>query len=205
MKTLTLEGSKRTDIGKKATKMLRADEKIPCVLYSAKENIHFSLTLAEVRPLVYTPHVYIVELNIDGSKTMAIKQDIQYHPVSDEILHLDFLPVTEDKPVVMEIPVKVSGLAEGVKQGGKLIQEMRYLKVRGIHTKFPDTLDIDVTELVLGKTIQVKELSYENIEILNAPGAVVVAVKLTRAARAAAGEEEAVEAAEEATKDEAAE
>lgn len=188
MKSLVLEGSKRTDLGKKATKALRVNEQIPCVLYSGKENVHFAVTVGAVRPLIFTPNVYIVELNIDGQKVQAIKKDIQYHPVTDEILHIDFLPVAEDKPVVMEIPVKLSGLAAGVKEGGKLIQEMRYLKVRGVYTQFPDTLDIDVTDLVLGKTIQVKDLSYDNIEILNSVGAVVASVKLTRAARAAAGE-----------------
>lgn len=196
MQTLVLEGSKRTDLGKKATRALRVNEQIPCVLYNGKENVHFAVTVAAVRPLIYTPNVYIVELNIDGQKVLAIKKDIQFHPVTDETLHIDFLPVTEDKAIVMEIPVKVQGLAEGVKQGGKLIQEMRYLKVRGVYTKFPDTLDVDVTELVLGKTIQVKDLNFENIEILNSPGAVVAAVKLTRAARAAAGE--AAEGEEEA-------
>lgn len=187
MKTLSVAGSKRTDLGKKATKALRVNEQIPCVLYkNGGENIHFAVTQSAVRPLIYTPHVYIVELNIDGEKVMAIKQDIQFHPVSDEILHIDFLPVSEDKPVVMDIPVVTSGLAVGVSQGGRLMVEMRYLKVRGIYTNLPDTLNIDVTELELGKTIQVKALSFDNIEILNSPNAVVTAVKLTRAARAAA-------------------
>ena len=188
MKALVLEGSKRTDLGKKATKALRVNELIPCVLYSKEGNVHFTVTQSAVRPLIFTPNVYIVELNIDGAKVQAIKKDIQYHPVSDDILHIDFLPVVEDKPVVMEIPVKLNGLAEGVKEGGKLLQEMRYLKVRAAYTQFPDTLDIDVTPLVLGKTIQVKDLAYENLEILNALGTVVASVKLTRAARAAAGE-----------------
>lgn len=194
METLALAGSKRTDLGKKATRALRVNEQIPCVLYRGNDNVHFAVTQADVRPLIFTPNVYIVELSIDGEKVNAIKQDIQYHPVTDEILHIDFLPVTEDKNIVMEIPVKLEGLAEGVKQGGKLMQEMRYLKVAGVYTQFPDTLNVDVTELVLGKTIQVKDLSYDNIEILNSPGAVVAAVKLTRAARAAAGE--AADAAE---------
>ena len=188
MKALVLEGSKRTDLGKKATRALRVSELIPCVLYNGNDNVHFSVTVAAVRPLIYTPNVYIVELNVDGKKVQAIKKDIQYHPVTDEILHIDFLPVSEEKAIVMEIPVKLQGLAEGVKEGGKLMQEMRYLKVRGLYTQFPDTLDIDVTELVLGKTIQVKDLTFENIEILNALGTVVASVKLTRAARAAAGE-----------------
>jgi len=194
MKSLVLDGSKRTDLGKKATKALRVNEQIPCVLYNANGNVHFVVTVAAVRPLIYTPNVYIVELNIDGEKVQAIKKDIQYHPVTDEILHIDFLPVTEAKPVVMEIPVKLVGLAEGVKQGGKLYQEMRYLKVRGVFTQFPDTLEVDVKTLELGKTIQVKELDFANFEVLNAPGTVVAAVRLTRAARAAAGE--ATEAAE---------
>ena len=187
MKTLVLEGSERTDLGKKATRALRVNEQIPCVLYNGSANVHFAVTVSAVRNLIYTPHVYIVELNINGKKISAIKKDIQYHPVTDEILHIDFLPVSEDKPVVMEIPVVLNGLPEGVKQGGKLIQEMRYLKVRGVYSKFPDTLNVDVEALVLGKTIKVKELSYDNIEILNSAVSVVASVKLTRAARAAAG------------------
>lgn len=187
MKTLALAGSKRTEIGKKATKALRVDEKIPCVLYNNEgENVHFVVTKDAVRNLIYTPHVYVVELNVDGDKVMAIKKDIQYHPVTDEILHIDFLPVTEKKPVVMEIPVNVTGLPKGVQQGGRLIVEMRYLKVRGIYTNLPDVLDIDATALELGSTIQVRALSFDNIEILNSPNAVVTSVKLTRAARAAA-------------------
>lgn len=188
MKSLVLEGSKRVDLGKKATRALRLSELIPCVLYNGNENVHFAVTVAAVRPLIYTPNVYIVELNIDGQKVQAIKKDIQFHPVTDEILHIDFLPVAEDKPIVIEIPVKLLGLAEGVKQGGKLIQEMRYLKARAVYTQLPDTLDVDVKKLVLGKTIQVKDLAYENVEILNSLGSVVASVKLTRAARAAAGE-----------------
>jgi large subunit ribosomal protein L25 len=167
---------------------LRVDGKIPCVLYNGSDNVHFTVTISDVRPLIFTPNVYIVELNIDGKKVQAIKKDIQYHPVTDEILHIDFLPVVADKPVVMGIPVKLFGLAEGVKEGGKLIQELRYLKVRAMYTQFPDTLDVDVTALVLGKTIQVKDLAYEGLEILNSLGAVVASVKLTRAARAAAGD-----------------
>lgn len=187
MKTLLVEGSKRADLGKKATKALRVNEQIPCVLYKEDgKNVHFAVTQAAVRGLIYTPNVYIVELSIDGEKSMAIKQDIQFHPVTDEILHIDFLPVSEAKPVVMDIPVVATGLAAGVQQGGRMIVEMRYLKVRGAYTNFPDTLEIDVTALELGKTIQVKALSFENIEILNSPNAVVAAVKLTRAARAAA-------------------
>lgn len=201
MKTFALEGSKRTDLGKKATRALRLEEKVPCVLYGVGENIHFSVTEAALRNLIYTPNVYIVELSIDGTKINAIKKDIQYHPVTDEILHIDFYAVTEDKPVVMDIPVKLFGLAEGVRQGGKLIQEMRYLKVKGAFTQFPDCLEIDVKDLLLGKTIQVKNLSFDNIEILNSPGAVVAAVRLTRAARAAADDDVVEEVAEEASEE----
>jgi large subunit ribosomal protein L25 len=203
MNTLALEGTKRTDLGKKATRAVRVSELIPCVLYNGKENVHFTVTQKAVRPLIFTPHVYIVELNVGGTKVNAIKKDIQYHPVTDEILHIDFLPVNDKKAIVMEIPVKLNGLAAGVKAGGKLIQEMRYLKVAGLYTKFPDTLDIDVSELMLGRTIQVKEMSFDNIEILNAPGAVIAAVRLTRAAQAEAGSEDVLGAAgtEEATEE----
>jgi len=136
--------------------------------------------------MIYSPEVFVVNLDIDGKKTKAIMKALQFHPVSDKVLHIDFLEITEDKPVVVELPVKLEGLAEGVKAGGKLALEMRKLKVKGLYTQIPENIVIDVTELGLGKSIQVAKVSAANLEILNAKNAVVAQVKLTRAARGAA-------------------
>jgi len=186
MQTIQISGEIRNNLGKSATKQIRNNEKVPCVLYGGSENVHFVVDDRNFKELVYSPSVHLVELLIGGKSFKAIKQDIQYHPVSDKILHVDFLAITDDKPITIEIPVKLNGLAEGVKAGGKLQLEMRKLKVKALAKDLPDTLDINIDNLGLGKTIQVKELSFDNLEILNAKNAVVVSVKLTRAARAAA-------------------
>ena len=136
--------------------------------------------------MVYTPHIYVVDLVIDGKKVNAILKDIQFHPVKDTILHVDFYQIDEAKPIVMEVPVQLEGLAEGVKAGGKLALQMRKLKVKALYNAIPERLTIDVTALGLGKTIKVGELHYEGLELINAKEAVVCAVKLTRAARGAA-------------------
>ncbi len=184
MKSFELKGVARQDVGKKAATVVRGQGLIPCVVYGGEDVVHFSVTEESVRGLIYTPNVYVVELVIDGKKITSIMKDIQFHPVSDKVLHIDFIRVSADKPVIVNVPIEVSGFAEGVKAGGKLQTEMRYLKVKGLYSNIPDRLHIDVTTLGLGKTIQVGALSYENIELLNTKNAVVVSVKLTRAARA---------------------
>jgi large subunit ribosomal protein L25 len=186
MKTFDLKGTVRTGLGKKATKAERVSENVPCVLYGGAENTHFTTTVSDIRKLIYTPEVFVVNLDVDGKKCKAIMKALQFHPVSDKVLHIDFLQLTEDKPVIVELPVKLEGLAEGVKAGGKLALEMRNLKVKGLYTQIPENIVIDVTELGLGKSIQVAKVSVPNLEILNAKNAVVAQVKLTRAARGAA-------------------
>ena len=186
MKTFDLKGTVRTDLGKKATKAERVAENVPCVLYGGKENTHFTATVSDIRKLVYSPEVFVVNLDIDGAKCKAIMKALQFHPVSDKVLHLDFLQLDEKKPVIVELPVKLEGLAEGVKAGGKLSLEMRKLKVKGLYTQIPENIVIDVTALGLGKSIQVAKVSVDKLEILNAKNAVVAQVKLTRAARGAA-------------------
>ena len=192
MKSIEIQGSLRTETGKESTKALRKNDSVPCVLYglNTDENgnqvaTHFSVTVEELRKLVYTPHIYVVDLNIDGKVVNAIMKDIQFHPVTDAILHVDFLQINEDKPIVMEVPVRLEGLAEGVKAGGKLNLQIRKLKVKAFYNVIPERLVVDVTSLGLGKTIKVGELHYEGLELLNAKDAVVCAVKLTRAARGA--------------------
>ena len=192
MKSIEIKGSLRTETGKKATRDLRKNNSVPCVLYGLNKDengnqvaTHFTVTNDGLRNLVYTPHIYVVDLNIDGKIVTAIMKDIQFHPVTDNILHVDFLQIDESNPIVMEVPVKLEGLAEGVKAGGKLALQVRKLKVKALYNLIPERLVIDVTKLGLGKTIKVGELNYEGLQILNAKEAVVCAVKLTRAARGA--------------------
>ena len=186
MKVFDLKGTVRTGLGKKATKADRTGDNVPCVLYGGTENVHFTATVSDLRKLIYTPDVFIVNLDVEGKTCKAIMKALQFHPVSDKVLHIDFLEVSETKPIVVEIPVQLNGLAEGVKAGGKLALEMRKLRVKGMYTNFPEKINIDVANLGLGKTIQVGTLTLENLDILNAKNAVVCQVKLTRAARGAA-------------------
>ena len=192
MKSIEIKCSLRTDIGKKATRELRKNNGVPCVLYGVKKDenglpvaTHFYVPTEGLRKLVYTPNIYLVNLDIDGTVVTAIMKDLQFHPVTDAILHVDFLQVEENKAIAMEVPVQLEGLAEGVRAGGKLALQIRKLKVKALYNAIPERLVIDVTPLGLGKTIKVGELGYEGLELLNAKDAVVCAVKLTRAARGA--------------------
>ncbi|EJX00835.1 ribosomal protein L25, Ctc-form [gut metagenome] len=193
MKSIEIKGTARQDLGKKATRELRKNNGVPCVLYGVQKDenglpvaTHFTVPVEGLRNLVYTPHIYSVNLNIDGQTVTAILKDIQFHPVKDNILHVDFYQITEEKPIVMEVPVQLEGLAEGVRAGGKLALQLRKLKVKALYNVIPERLVIDVTNLGLGKTIKVGELNFEGLELMNAKEAVVCAVKLTRAARGAA-------------------
>ena len=188
MKTFELKGEIRNDFCKKAAKTYRSQGLIPCVVYggSNEENLNFLVKSGDVRKLIYTPEVQLVSLDLGSKKMRAIIKEIQFHPVKEEILHIDFLHVFDDVPVVMEIPVQLEGLAEGVRAGGKLSLDMRKLKVKALADKLPEKLVIDVEKLQLGKSIQVGELQFEGLEILNSKNAVVCRVQLTRAARGAA-------------------
>ena len=190
MRSIEIKGTARTIAERsseqaRALKAIRKNNGVPCVLYGGKEIVHFTVPAEGLRNLVYTPHIYVVDLDIDGKKVNAIMKDIQFHPVTDAILHVDFLQINESNPIVMEVPVQMEGLAEGVKAGGKLALQIRKLKVKALYNDIPERLVINVTNLGLGKTIKVGELSYEGLELLNAKEAVVCAVKLTRAARGA--------------------
>ena len=197
MKEINVNGQKRTDTGKKASKLLRKEGLVPCNLYGEKkgengmpEAFAFTASVAELRKAVYTPHVYVVNLNIDGQEHKAIMKELQFHPVTDKLLHVDFYEITETKPIVMEVPIKLNGLAEGVRAGGKLAASVRKLKVRAPYTAIPERLDIDVTNLGLGKTIKVGELSFEGLELVTSPSVVVCQVKMTRSAMSAAAKAE---------------
>lgn len=211
MKVFQLAAQPRTDLGKKASKALRAQNLIPVVLNGgAQVELPYAGTLKpgekiveigngkgiittdivvsqeSVRKLVYTPDIFAIELELNGEKRMAVLKDIQFHPVKDTILHIDLLEVSENKPVVIEVPVKLEGHAEGVKAGGKLTLSMKKLKVRAVYTAIPERLVINVDNLGLGKTMQVGDIHIDGLELVNAKNAVVCAVQLTRAARGAA-------------------
>jgi large subunit ribosomal protein L25 len=200
MKEITLNAQTRTEYGKKASRDLRRAGQIPAVFYGVEKDENglpvaksIKISEKELAKLLYTPNVYIVNLVVDGTPVKAILKDLQCDFVTDRPVHVDFYQITEDKPVVFEIPVKLNGLAEGVRAGGKLALNVRKLAVKALYTQFPDTLDIDVTNLALGKTMKVGELSYEGLEIITSKEVVVCAVSMTRAARAAAAEAEASE------------
>ena len=212
MKTFKLEASPREEVGRKASKILRKQGLIPAVLYgqmpielpyqgtlntgekiveiSNQKGIivtDFTVSLDGLRKLIYTPEIYVVDIDIKGSKQVkAIVKDSQYHPVTDVILHIDFLEVFEDKPIVMEVPLVLEGHAAGVKAGGKLNQSMRKLKVRGLASDIPEILTVNVEHLELGKVIKVGELQFDNIELVNPKNAVICIVKMTRASQSAA-------------------
>lgn len=195
MKEITLNAQARTEYGKKASRDLRRAGMIPAVFYGVEKDekglpVAKSIQISEkeLAKLLYTPNVYIVNLVVDGKPVKAILKDLQCDFVTDRPVHVDFYEITEDKPVVFEIPVKLNGLAEGVRAGGKLVLNVRKLAVKAPYTQFPDTLDIDVTNLALGKSMKVAELSYEGLEIITSKEVVVCAVRMTRAARAAAAE-----------------
>jgi len=185
MQKIEIKAIKRQDLGKKATKKLRKENNVPGVIYGGVENVHFYAADNELRKIIHTPHVYLIEMNVEGKKYDAVIKDLQFHPVGDNLLHVDFLQIFDDKPIVIEIPVQVEGLAEGVKAGGKLHLEQRKLRVKGLAKHLPDVLKIDISGLGLGKTIQVGDLNFPNLEMLNAKNLVIVSVKLTRATRAA--------------------
>ena len=193
MKTISVCGSSRTEVGKRATNALRKEGLVPCCLYGEKKDENgnpvataFSVPVEGLRKLIYTPDIFVVELTIDEKPVKAVMREIQFHPVKDNVLHVDFYEITDEKPIVMAVPVKLEGLAQGVRAGGKLVQLQRRLKVKALYTNIPEKLVIDVTALELGKSIKVGEVSFENLELVTPKEALVCAVKTTRASQAAA-------------------
>lgn len=187
MKTVVIKGQKRETIGKKETKKLRLQEIVPAVLYGVEKPIHFAVPFGELRSLVYTPNVYLVDIDIDGTIYKAMIQDIQWHAVDEQLLHIDFLMIQEGKTIKIDIPVAVTGLAKGIKMGGKLSIILRRLKVKALAKDLPDSITVDVTKLGIGDNIKVGDIKIENVEFLNTKSNVVVAVSITRAAKSAAG------------------
>ncbi len=185
MKSIELKGSLRTETGKKISKKLRNEEQVPAILYGGEAPVVFSVVAKDLKPIIYTPNVFVIKLDVNGTVYNAILKDIQFHPVSDTIIHVDFQQIFDDKKVTIALPVVLTGVAEGARQGGKLMLVTRKLRANGLVKDMPDTLDVDVTDLGLGKTRLVGDLKFENFQIVDPKSTVVAAVKLTRAARGA--------------------
>lgn len=195
MREINVSGKKRAEIGKKASKLQRKEGLIPCNLYGEKkgenglpEAFAFVAPFSELRKAVYTPHIYVVNLNIDGVEHKAVLKELQFHPTTDALLHVDFYEVNETKPITIGIPVKLNGLAQGVRDGGRINLSIRKINVTAPYKNIPEVLDIDVTNLQLGKSIKVAELSFEGLEIATPAEVVVCSVKATRASRSAAAQ-----------------
>ncbi|MCO6024427.1 50S ribosomal protein L25/general stress protein Ctc [Prevotella cerevisiae] len=202
MKEINISGQKRTDLGKKASKELRKQGMVPCNIYGeAKKDgkaiaMAFASPMSELRKIVYTPHIYVVNINIDGEKHTAILKELQFHPVTDTLLHVDFLEVNDQKPITIGIPIELKGLAPGVRDGGRMNLSIRKIDVTAPYQNIPERLIVDVTKLELGKSIKVGQLHYDNIELATGKNVVVCSVKMTRqtttdTAEAAAGTEAA--------------
>ena len=180
MKSLAIEVTKRTAGTKQAVKALRNEGKVPCVLYGGNDIIHFAAPELSFRNLVYTPHVHTIDLNIEGETRQAIMKDIQFHPVTDKILHIDFLELSSDKKVDVDIPLKFSGSPVGVREGGELRTKIRKLKVRALPADLPDEIEIDVSDLKISDAIHVKDIKVKGAEILDLPSKMITAVKVPR-------------------------
>ena len=197
MEAITIEGKLRSDLGKKANKALRRQELIPCELYGGEENVHFTTTNKSLKNIVYTPYFYKADLQIDGKNYEAIIKDIQWHPLTEAILHVDFIELVKGRAVQTEVPVKIIGTPEGVKTGGSLMLKVRKLKVKSLPELLKDKVEVDVSPLLLGQSFMVRDIADTGMEILTAGSIPVASVEIPRALRSmqALEDEEAAEAA----------
>lgn len=186
MQTITISGKARTLVGKKATKVDRNDGNVPCVMYAGNEVVHFTSTISALRPLLFTPNFYKVLVDIDGNVTEALLKDVQQHPVTDDILHLDFIKLIPGNKIYAEIPIKIVGSSPGVKEGGKLLVKVRKLKVRATPETLKDVIEVDISPLKLGQSIKVKDLPDQGFQILNSPSIPLASIEIPRALRSAA-------------------
>jgi large subunit ribosomal protein L25 len=182
MKSITIQGTKRESVGKKSTKALRDAELVPCVVYGGAETLNFSAEERAFKGLVYTPEAHTVSIEVDGQTIPAVLQDIQFHPITDKILHADFYQLADDKPVVMEVPVRITGRAKGVVSGGAMRQTYRKLKIKALPANLPDEIVVDVTPLKIGNKLYVGDIKTSNFTFMHPDNAVVVAVKMSRTA-----------------------
>jgi large subunit ribosomal protein L25 len=185
MKTIEIKGSFRPELGKKSSKNIRKSGGVPCVIYGKEKNIHFHADELSFKNLVYTPEAHLVNLILDGQEFRAILKDIQFHPVTDRILHTDFVQILDDKPVVISVPIKVTGISAGVLAGGKLVIKKRNLKIKGSPEYLPEHLTIDISELNIHDSVKVGNLSYDKIELLDPKSQMVLTIATSRVAQKA--------------------
>ncbi len=184
MKSVTLSGSLRANVGKVNAKAIREKGNVPCVIYGGTEQIHFEADIRAFKPVIFTPNAHIVEINLDGKVYKTVLQEAQYHKINDKLIHADFLEIIEGKPVTANIPVVLTGQSEGVKKGGKLVLKLRKLKARGIAATLPDSIELNIDKLDIGGSISVGDINLEGVTLLNAKNVSVVAVQTTRAVAA---------------------
>lgn len=196
MKTIEISVKRRNELGKKSTRKLRAEGNVPCVMYGGEETIHFYAHENSFKDLIYTHHVHMINFNIDGKPHKAILHEIQFHPVTDKILHIDFIEVFDSKTAIVEIPIELTGNSVGIKNGGKLRQRRRLLKVKGLIVDMPDVLEIDITDLDIGHSFKVRDIHLSDLELLDPPQAMVVGVVSSRIAAKGMTIEEPVKAEE---------
>src|SRR5690554_4347904 len=195
MKSIAISGSSRKNVGKRDAKELRYQGLVPAVLYGGEKQVHFSVSAADLRPAIYTADAHFIDLDIDGKKYKAIIQDSQFHPLTDQIRHIDFLELDDNKEVAMLVPIKLTGTSPGVKMGGKLVQKLRRLKVRALPTNLPQYIDVSIEPLEVGKSVRVEEINIPDARILNNGDDTIVSVVMSRALRQA--EQEAAKAEKE--------
>jgi large subunit ribosomal protein L25 len=180
MKEVSLSGSVRTNVGKKDAKAVRNAGNVPCVVYGAGTQTHFSVKHTEMEKMIYTPNVYIINVDVDGTTTKTIIQDVQYHPVTDKIVHVDFIELQDDKKIRVNIPVNLFGRSPGVLNGGKLQQIFRRLKVYALPGDLPDSIEVDISPLKIGMAIRVADINTDKLNIINSENAVICSVKMSR-------------------------
>ena len=188
MKSITIKGSERENVGKKATKAVRDAGMVPCVIYGGNQPVHFVADERAFKDLVYTPNAHTVVVELNGTSYNVIMQDIQFHPVSDKILHIDFFQLSDDKEIIMEVPVKITGTSPGVLLGGVLRLNQRRLKVKALPKNLPDFIEASISELQMGNKLYVTKLETNNFELMHPDNTVVCQVRISRAAMKAAQE-----------------
>lgn len=196
MKHFEINATLRTDVGKKASKKVRKDQAIPCVIYGGEENVHFYTLQSEVRKFVYTPEVMFADIKIEGKTYTAMIKEIQFHPVSDSIIHIDFYEINPEKPIKIKIPIKIVGLSPGVKSGGKLKQIIKRLTVKGLMNDIPDFFEVSISKLKINQAIKIKDLVSDKLEFVDPKSNIIVTVTSTRGVAIVEDEEEEEAAAE---------
>ena len=181
MKTVSMSGSLRANVGKKDAKLNRAEGKVPCVIYGGKEELHFVVNEKELNAIIFTPYTFLIELTVDGKTFTTTLQDIQYHPVTDKTLHADFLQVTPGKPIIVSLPIVIEGNSPGVIRGGKLVKKFRKLKVKALSEHMPEVVTLNISKLDINDTLKISDIQIPNVQLLDVPSKLVLSVISTRA------------------------